>query len=415
MTKLPESFGTLAPGARIADTWIVLELLGRGESSDVYVAEHVRTGVAAALKVLRVHGTADEDNAKERFVREARILARLSSPNTVRVVDFGQEPSGLFWIVTELLAGETLAGLLADHRAEGFTGLPMHLCLAIADGVLCALIEAHELALVHRDLRPSNIHLEPVAGGETVIKLIDFGVAKDLIEPMTSPGEAFGRVTHLSPEAIQGGELDARSDLYSLGVVLYECLTGTLPFADDDPLATALAHVTEPLESVRDRTDGMVDCALALVVERALAKRPDERWANAIAMRDAVLASAVQLRATAWKRFHSQPGEAPAPYLAAEAIIARMASEPPDEAPSPADPDTVRDVLPPELLHAEDLERDDDELVHAFAPSALKIPEQEPALPRDVKSRRRLRLHLATTDLLPKVRKLRRRLDERGG
>ncbi|GEM_PF-3376479 len=299
----------LERGAILSDTWRIIALLAQGSNSLVYEVEHVRTGLNFALKVLQPIGQTVTDAARERFFREAAVLAQLSSANTVRVVDFGDAGDELFWIAMELLDGESLRSLLHDHRDEGNSGIPDHLAVTIADGVLCSLIEAHAIALVHRDLRPSNVFLQHVSGGESVVKLFDFGVAKDLSRPMTKPGEIFGQITHLPPEAIQGRSVDARSDVYSLGVVLYECLTGSLPFDEGSDMATAAAILGKPLPPIAARRTTPLSPALALTVERALARRPEDRWPDAVSMRDAILAAAASMEQARWKRFESTPSD----------------------------------------------------------------------------------------------------------
>lgn len=151
--------------------------------------------------------------------------------------------------------------------------------------VLRSLGEAHAHGLVHRDMKPANIFLHQMAGGDSIVKVLDFGIVKDTDSGMTQAGQALGTPTHMSPEQAMGKKVDGRADLYALGVVLYECLTGTLPFFGDNPLAIVMQHVTEPVPPIALRAPGLVRPALAAVVERSLAKEPDDRWQNAVDMR----------------------------------------------------------------------------------------------------------------------------------
>ncbi len=278
----------LGTGAVLVGTWRVGEELAVTRSGRVFRAVHTRTGLPAAVKIL----TAIDERKLKRFEREAVITASLASPNSVRVLDYGRVADGTPFMVMELLEGKTLRAVMDERDAAGYGPIPAGAAIAIADSVLRALMEAHREQLVHRSVKPANIFLQHVASNDVCVRLVDFGIAKDLEAPMTAIGETLGTPSHMSPEQIHGKEIDGRSDLYSLGVVLYECLTGTLPFSGTTGIAMAVAHSTQRLEPVEVRSGGRVDGALAAVINTALAKDPADRWPDAQAMRDALLAVA---------------------------------------------------------------------------------------------------------------------------
>ncbi|NED94340.1 serine/threonine protein kinase [Phytoactinopolyspora alkaliphila] len=231
-----------------------------------------------------------DPSSRERMLREARAAAGLHHPHTVAVFDVG-EADGRPFIVMELVKGPTLADRL---RTDG--RLPRSETLAVADAVLSALHAAHERGLVHRDVKPSNILL-PTAGG---VKLADFGIAKALTEGssgLTGTGQLLGTPRYLTPEQVAGHPATPASDLYSLAVVLYECLTGDPPFRADTPIAEALAHQRQPVPRVSDVVTD-VPPAVAAAVERAMAKDPQDRYPSAAAMRAAL---------------HQRPNEYPPP------------------------------------------------------------------------------------------------------
>jgi len=253
------------PGSIFAERYEIIGLLGRGGMGKVYRARHLTLRKELAIKVLAV-GTADFE---ARFEREARAIARLDHPNCVRVVDYGRS-GGYHFIAMELLAGETLgsalrAGPLSVVRA-----------LHVARGVLGALGHAHRNGILHRDVKPENIVL---ANGRPV--LIDFGLAALCDEAsMTGAGMCLGSPSYIAPERLLGRRFDGRTDLYAVGVILYEMLAGVRPFNGRSPEETmnlALRRPARPLRALRrDLPRG-----LELVVQRALAKEPERRFADA--------------------------------------------------------------------------------------------------------------------------------------
>ena len=246
--------------------------LGTGGMAIVYCGTDLLLRRRVAIKVLRDQFSADDDFIK-RFSYEAQAAARLSHPNVVNVYDFGHEGDAYF-IVMELVEGETLAAMLQGERR-----IPEAVAIDYATQIAAGLAFAHRQGLLHRDVKPANI----LVTGDDVVKLGDFGIARAVSENaigVTQPGMVMGSVAYVSPEQAQGRELDARSDLYSLGVVLYQMVTGRLPFNGETPVAVALKHVSEPapvLDPARDN----VSPALASIVAMLLQKNPDDRFASA--------------------------------------------------------------------------------------------------------------------------------------
>ena len=279
--------GQIPEGQIIGGRYRIVGVIGRGGFGTVYEAAHVTTGHSVAVKVLGQRGGAEGEEAARRFFQEAATTSRLSHPNTVRVFDFGQTDGGHLFLTMERLVGDSLQDLLTRLASEQQT-ISEAQTIEIGVAVLRSLGEAHAHGLVHRDLKPANIFLHRVAGGDSIVKVLDFGIVKDTDSSMTQAGKALGTPTHMSPEQAMGKPIDARSDLYALGVVLYECLTGTLPFTGDNPLAVVMQHVTEPCEPLLSRAPDVARPAVASVIEQALAKNPNRRFADAAAMRVAL-------------------------------------------------------------------------------------------------------------------------------
>ena len=237
--------------------------LGNGGMAIVYCGTDLLLRRRVAIKVLRDQFSSDDDFIK-RFSYEAQSAAKLSHPNVVNVYDFGHEGDAYF-IVMELVEGETLAAMLRGERR-----IPESVAIDYATQIAAGLAFAHRQGLLHRDVKPANI----LVTGDDVVKLGDFGIARAVSENaigVTQPGMVMGSVAYVSPEQAQGRELDARSDLYSLGVVLYQMVTGRLPFNGETPVAVALKHVSEPAPVLDPLRDG-VSPALASIVATLLAE-----------------------------------------------------------------------------------------------------------------------------------------------
>lgn len=258
--------------------------IGKGGMGAVYAATQLSIGRRVALKVLLPALSVDH-TALARFRREAEIAASLGHPNIVQVTDFDTDFCGPFYVM-ELLEGESLADLLRRERK-----LEPRRVVSIAVQVLSALSAVHRRGVVHRDLKPPNVFLARVAGLGEMAKVLDFGVAKLLLDAdetrLTRTGFAVGTITHMSPEQLTGGEIDVRTDLYALGVIMYRALAGQLPFQGSRELLPSLILST-PVPGLATVVSG-VDPRLAAIVERALSKDPDARFPDADAMAEAIV------------------------------------------------------------------------------------------------------------------------------
>src|SRR3954464_11912968 len=254
----------------IAGRYELVELVGTGGMSSVYKAHDRLLERNVALKILHPHYGDDEEYV-ERFRREARAVAQMSHPNIVTVIDRGED-DGQQFIVFEYVDGENLkqhverSGPLPARRA-------VELALAIAD----ALAFAHEHGLVHRDVKPQNVLLN--GDGET--KVTDFGIARslDVEHGVTQTGTVMGTSNYLSPEQAGGHSVTPATDVYSLGIVLYELLTAEVPFPGENFVAVAMKHLNEPPPDVLERRPD-VPMRLAAAIDRALAKDPEQRFAS---------------------------------------------------------------------------------------------------------------------------------------
>ena len=257
-------------------------LLARGGMAEVWEASDETLGRRVAVKVLHPH-LADEMSFRRRFRTEGLAAARLVHPNVVAIYDTCVD-DGTDVIVMELVRGRTLRDFL-DERGRLDTVEVTHLGCEVAQALSCA----HRAGLVHRDIKPANILLSD----DGRVLVTDFGIAKVLADPdMTSTSTMLGTVKYLAPEQVEGNPVDARTDVYALGAVLYECLCGVPPFAGETPTATALARLSQdpPVPSVR--TPG-VDPALDTVLRRALARDPAHRHPSAADLRAALLNASV--------------------------------------------------------------------------------------------------------------------------
>ena len=253
-------------------------VLGRGGMAVVYAARDRRLDRRVAVKVVPLAAT--ESVVRHRFVREARSAAGLAHPNVVAVFDAG-EADGHLYLVMEFVDGRTLADLLAE-------GGPFESAkaTAVASAVLAALGHAHAAGIVHRDVKPSNIMMSD----DGTVKLLDFGIARrfdDLAGVVTAVGQVVGTPKYLAPEQIEGGAASPATDVYAVGVVLFEMLTGSAPFDGDTPVAAAFARLHTPAPDVRVRRHD-VPADLAAVIDKAMARDPADRFTDAAAMQAAL-------------------------------------------------------------------------------------------------------------------------------
>ncbi|HEX2672716.1 MAG TPA: serine/threonine-protein kinase [Polyangiaceae bacterium] len=292
-------------GTTIAGRFTILGRLGRGSMGAVYRARQDAMGRDVALKLVR-QDRAHDPETKGRFEREARAISALVSPHTVTAFDFGEAEDGSWFLAMEMLEGETVGDRLRRvGRLDWFDAL------RFTRDALQSLAEAHEKGIIHRDLKPDNLFLSrmPSSGGGVapeLCKVLDFGIAKwsrdedaskiDQLE--TQAGTVFGTPRYMSPEQAQGSPLDARSDLYSLGVLLYQMLSGRAPFVDDDAVVVMARHIKDP----PPRFDTMkpevkVPESIEALLWRVLAKSPAERPATAEQMIAELDAAEISVRA----------------------------------------------------------------------------------------------------------------------
>src|SRR5919201_1855410 len=283
----------------------IMRKLGTGGMANVYLAEDQELGRRVAIKILNDRHAGDEQFV-ERFRREAKNAASLSHPNIVSIYDRG-EAEGTYYIAMEYLDGRSLKELILSRGPA-----PVNVAIDYTRQILAALRFAHRHGIVHRDIKPHNVLVD----AEGRLKVTDFGIARAGASQMTEAGSIIGTAQYLSPEQAKGARVDQTSDLYSVGVVLYELLTGVVPFTGDTPVEIAMKHLSampEPPSSHR----GEIPRELDKIVMRALAKDPHERYQTAEEM-EADLASVARGGSVS-----------PATEEAATAIISRPPPTPP--------------------------------------------------------------------------------------
>lgn len=267
--------------------------IAAGAMGEVWLAEDERLGRKVALKILRPD-SAMVEGAAERFEQEARSASRLSCPHTIRIYDYGESEDGLPFIAMELLAGADLGAVVAEHGA-----LPEGRVARVAEQVCSSLAEAEDQGIVHRDIKPANLFLTRVGDDEDFVKLLDFGIAKSRGEEEQAQTKLIlGTPAYMAPELWAGGEADARSDVYALGVTLYKLLTGALPFSSRANKPIARAHLHDEPDPPSTRRCAPVNPTLEAAILRCLEKDPNRRFQSARELRAMLVEAGLSARWT---------------------------------------------------------------------------------------------------------------------
>ena len=282
------------PGRLIAGNFRIERLIGQGAMGNVYKAEQLSLGKAVAVKVLHAH-LMDDEKLVGRFKREAKSASKLNHPNSIQIIDSGQDKDGTLYIAMELLAGRDLAQVIRDDFP-----LPLPRVVRIMTQVMSALDEAHAHGVIHRDLKPSNIMLIERRGEKDFVKVCDFGIAKataadgkdleeDRQQMLTIQGLVCGTPEYMSPEQARAEVLDGRADLYSAAIILYQLVTGDIPFKSESPMGIVSRHLAEPptRPSVR-RPDLPIPRAVDELILRGMEKDRQRRFATAVEFREAL-------------------------------------------------------------------------------------------------------------------------------
>jgi serine/threonine-protein kinase len=291
-------------GRTLKDRYRVERKIGEGGFGAVFEGKQLTTGRPVALKILHPHSVADA-TVVARFRREAEACSQLRNPHTVTIYDFDQSDDGTLYLAMELVRGESLQEI---QRRDGVIEPSRALC--ILDQVAEALAEAHDRGIVHRDMKPENIMVER-RGAADFVKVLDFGIAKILsgegnkaIPALTAIGQTVGTLEFMSPEQLRGKALDGRSDIYALGMVAYEMLTGQLPFKGAKSTTEVIQfHLQEPAPAPSSlRPDLAIPAAVDEVVLKMVAKARDARHENAAALRQHITSALATLDAAPVRR-----------------------------------------------------------------------------------------------------------------
>lgn len=300
-------------GKTVASKYRVEQMIGEGGMGKVYKATQLALDKPVVLKVLRQALLSDERTVA-RFQREAKAASRLNHPNSISVLDFGQSDDGALFIAMEYVQGKDLHQILSREWP-----LPESRVIRVMSQVLSALADAHSAGVIHRDLKPENIMVEQRRGEADFVKVLDFGIAKivdgsaDDGPALTRAGFVCGTPEYMSPEQARGAQLDHRSDLYAVGVIIYQLCAGLLPFDSDSAVGFATKHLTEvPPPPSKRRPDAKISPAMERLIMKALAKNPDDRPQTAEQFRAELLAIEKERRAAAPMR----RGQTSAPALA---------------------------------------------------------------------------------------------------
>ena len=270
-------------GQVLADRYQILDVIGEGGMGRVYLAEHVRMGRRSALKVINPSLSVSAE-AISRFNREASNASRINHPNVAQIYDFGETPDGMLYLAMEFIEGETLTTIIEREGA-----IPLGQAGQIAKQISDGLAAAHHLGIVHRDLKPDNIMVARHVDGSDWVKVVDFGIAKTMqgnsgdahapSQTVTTAGVSLGTPEYRSPEQLAGERLDARTDIYSLGLVVFNMLTADLPYPRVTSKETLIRRLTSPPRTLAEvRPEVAWPSALQIALSRALAPEVDDRF-----------------------------------------------------------------------------------------------------------------------------------------
>jgi hypothetical protein len=275
-------------GKTLNHRFVVGDKVGEGGFGAVFRGKQIATGREVALKILHPHNVSDE-TIVARFRREAEACSKLRDPHTVTTYDFDETPDGILYLAMELLRGQSLHQV---QKAEGPLGYQR--VLKILDQVAASLAEAHQNGIVHRDMKPENVFIE-TRDGDDHVKVLDFGIAKVVsderqVPALTAVGQTLGTLEFMSPEQLRGQKLDGRSDLYALGMMSYEMLTGTLPFATaKSPIDIINFHMrSEPPAPSKLSDKVAIPAAVDAIILKMVAKEKDKRFTDANALREEI-------------------------------------------------------------------------------------------------------------------------------
>jgi hypothetical protein len=275
-------------GRTLNHRYLVEDKIGEGGFGAVFRGKQIATGREVALKILHPHNVADE-TIVARFRREAEACSRLRDPHTVTTYDFDETPDGILYLAMELLRGQSL------HQVQKSDGpLPYERVLGIMDQVAASLAEAHANGIVHRDMKPENVFIETREGGDHV-KVLDFGIAKVVsdeksVPALTAVGQTLGTLEFMSPEQLRGQKLDGRADLYALGMMAYEMLTGHLPFSSaKSPIDIINFHMRQEPPAPSKLSDKVaIPAPVDAIILKMVAKDREKRFADANALREEI-------------------------------------------------------------------------------------------------------------------------------